>query len=151
MGRRDLGIAVLTGRHQGVGAQYEGSLFTPSHVMAEMKTIDEATTLMVRDLNEDQTIPQNTKKAFAQFVAEWRKFYRDNKGWVNRALNTTYALVQEYRDRLSDWQKKLSSMGLNISAPALRATRRSKIPRWVGPAVAVALGLGITMWLFKRE
>ena len=130
-----------------VGAQYQGSLFTPQTVKSEMVTIDRAVRQMVSDAANTPSLPQATRDALGSFAKEWYAFYKEHDSWIRRSLNTTFGKVQEFRDRVSAWQRKLRSAGVKTSAIALPKRRTGK--DWIVPAIALAGGIGLALWLFK--
>lgn len=91
----------------------------PSAVLAEMQTTD----AVVNQLDDDiasASVPSSFKEAWRRFVAEWREFYRERSGWLDRAWYGTYEKTVEYRRRALEWREKFVSLGGRPSAPADR-------------------------------
>ena len=127
-------------------SQYEGDLFTPDTVWAEMQTIDNTIMAMVRDLQEKR-IDDTTKVNFITFVREWKDFYDNNTGFGARMLNTTAGKVQEFRKRLEEWQKRLARYTPNVPMlPKFVPPARD----WIVPVSTALFGALFSWWLVKR-
>lgn len=107
-----------------VGANYGGGLFSPSTVADEIHTVSTLVAALDRDI-------QNTKpddgflSAWADFVREWTEFVSSHSGvmgYPSLLLNSTYAKVLEYRDRVDGWRKRFQDLGGQASSPQPPAT-----------------------------
>jgi len=88
-----------------IGVEYGGDYFSPDTVKAEMATVDNLITSLVRDVS-DSKAPDSFRKSLADFVLSWRAFRDDNSGWLSRAMNINYAKTLEFKDQTKNWYKK---------------------------------------------
>lgn len=130
-----------------IGAQYEGDVFTPSTVLAEMRTVDNAIMATVRAMGRFE-VPENVRKEYLAFAKEWKKFYQENQSLFKRSLNVTYGTVQEFRKRVDSWRRRLESYNLPMVTPAL--PKPVKRRAWYVPVIAASLGGLFVAWLFKK-
>jgi hypothetical protein len=130
-----------------IGAEYEGDYFTPGAVQDEMRVLDGAISSLALDVSVSTIDPQ-FKEAFASFQAEWSSFLGSNQGWFSRALNKTYAMVIEYRERLTKWRAKFKSLGGVTTSPALPKINKTAFRR---PAIFFVIGIGLGYYLTRRD
>ncbi len=92
---------------------------TPAFIKAEMETVEAA----VRQLETDVAASKarvEFKKAFAAFVAEWRKFYGAHQSWTSRLWAAAYSKVSDFRVRLETWRTAFVREGGQPVAPSIK-------------------------------
>ena len=91
-----------------IGVEYGGDYFSPDTVKAEMATVDNLITSLVRDVS-DSKAPDSFRKSLADFVLSWRAFRDDNSGWLSRAMNINYAKTLEFKHPLTQKMLRVDS------------------------------------------
>lgn len=134
----------------GPGSWDNTAFFTPSTVLAEMRTVDNAIASLAKDVFASD-VSDEFRSEFETFVTEWQAFYDENKGVLSRILNSTYAKTLEYRDRYEEWRRRFLVEGGSTNSPDLPSERFGdqalSILKWTGIGVLVT-GLG---WLAYRH
>jgi hypothetical protein len=102
-----------------IGVDYKGGLFSPSTVMSEMDTVTTWATALAHEIGASDA-PEVFKFSYSNFYKEWKSFYESHKGllnWPKRVLNTTYAKVLEFKERVREWRKKFKELGGETITP----------------------------------
>ena len=128
--------------------KYEGSMFSPSVVAAEMSAVDNHLKAMVERIASTD-MDDKIREAFLVFAREWVTFYEDNDDIFHRSLNSTRMKVADYRNRVNDWQKLLKKQGLT-GLPILSRVAESGDTPWrlilIGGAAVVVVAGGLWGW-----
>jgi len=120
-------------------------LFTPSMVLAEMRTIDGEIKSMIPIVASSATT--SAKQSFAVFAKEWVDFRESNSGIVARSLNSTYAKVQEFKRRASEYRSAFERAGLSFPTPKLE---EQSTGRWLVIAGAAGVGVLAAIYFARR-
>lgn len=125
--------------NEAIGAMSPFSFITPGAVESEMVTITNLATQLAREMMANPTPPQ-LKADYYTFYNEWLVFRLNNKGWIARANAATWEKVEEFKERLKDFQKKFVALGYRTSISVL--TGAGGFPfRTIAIAGGAALGL----------
>jgi len=92
-------------------------LKTPGAILDEMETVER----IVRQLDEDvraSPVSETFKKRWRAFADEWAKFYREHRGWWDRAWYSVYEKTRDFRRRAEAWRVALLDAGGKTSLPA---------------------------------
>jgi hypothetical protein len=86
----------------GIGEGVGAVAVTPGEILDQMNTVD----ALARQLDVDiaaAPVRAEFKAGWAGFLAEWRKFYEEHKGFTGRIWNSVYNDTLAYRRRFEDW------------------------------------------------
>jgi hypothetical protein len=86
------------GDGEGVGAV----AVTPGEILDQMNTVDALARQLDVDIAAAPVRPE-FRAGWASFLAEWRRFYEEHKGFTGRIWNTVYSDTLAYRRRFEDW------------------------------------------------
>lgn len=128
--------------------KYTGSMFSPSVVAAEMRTVDNHIKIIVERLKDSDT-DSVVKEAFAIFAGEWIQFYEDNDDIFHRSLNSVRMQVADYRNRLNSWQVALKKEGAVKDLPVISRVAESGEPRWPLMLAGAGATLLVGVWLWN--
>ena len=127
-----------------------GDLFLPSTVLAEMQAINTGAGILFHNVNLDPKISDSLRKSVVEYWESWVQYYKENKGWLSRAVNTTYETVRDFRSRFEELRIQYVSEGGKGFVPGLaRRGKLSEAKTLTQLAVAGLVG-AVLFWALKR-
>lgn len=99
------------------------NIATPGDILTEMDNVQREADTLDKDFDaysgSDPNFPA-AKTAWKAFLADYKKFYDDNKGWTSRLWGSTKENTINYGNQLNDWRAKLKSFsGAKVTEPAV--------------------------------
>ena len=147
----DTELVALQPEYEIMGAEYDtgfGNVFTPATVKAEMNLLKSDMDIMNIDIKNSKA-PPDFKSKWDDFYKAYLQFYADNQGWVSRAMNKTFALVQEYQRKMYAWGRKYQTLVGKTSFPVPRPRPATNVGFPWNKAL-VGLGLIAGIFLLSR-
>lgn len=125
---------------------------TPGATLAEMQTVDAIVAQLIADMRGTPA-PAAVTEAFNRFIAEWSRFYDENKAgfgaWWARGTSSVWNKVAEFRNRAIDWRSTLTKSGVETIGPTVAKTdKASFFGRWGG---WLMLGVAGAVFYFMRN
>jgi hypothetical protein len=127
-----------------------GELFLPSTVLAEMKAIDTGASLLVSAVANDAKVSQSLRTAVNQYWENWTEYYKENRGWLSRAVNTTFQKVKDFRAQFEELRAQYARESGKSFVPTI--SKQGITDSFSGAKqllIAGALG-ALVFWLWRK-
>ena len=133
---------------------YEGDLFSPATVKAEMDQVDAAVSTLDREIAAaGAKVRPIFSDSWAKYRASWIAFRNDNDGWLSRTLNSTRTLVADYQLGVTGWVDgfKLETGRKSLVALPRPTTTTALLKRVPWKKAGLGLGVVAVAYLLLRR
>lgn len=128
-----------------------GELFLPSTVLAEMQAIQTTGGILFQNVLRDKTVSEELRRATVELWNSWLEYYKKNRGWLSRAVNTTYETVRDYRARFDELRRRYEAEGGKAFVPGIQRRGELESTKILGQLGAAAVVGGVLFWVLNRR
>ena len=100
------------------GADLGALIVTPGAMLDELNTVNNGVKQLDADISASK-VREAFKKAWADFMVEWKKFYDSKQGFFSRTWGSTMEKTIEYRKRVDEWRAAFNREGGLTTGPTL--------------------------------